>query len=74
MVCRWDGGSKEIVGRDECSVNGGRRGKTSVQTFSNLFLLVRAKADVPCGRYVVAPSMGNKEGNKGLTILRVRHT
>ncbi len=26
------------------------------------------------GRYVVAPSMGNKEGNKGHTILRVRHT
>ncbi len=26
---------------------------------------------LPCGRYLLAPSTGNKEGNKGLMVFRV---
>ncbi len=42
MVCRWDGGSREM-GKWVFS-KWGRWGKASVQTFSNLFLKAFLKA------------------------------
>ncbi len=36
---------------------------------------MRAKgSSLPCGRYLLAPLTGNKEGSKGLMVLRVRPT
>ncbi len=34
----------------------------------------RHRGSLPCGRYLLAPLNGNKEGSKCLMVLRVKHT
>ncbi len=64
--------SCSLAGRAYSNVT--RSWESLISALTRTWLVSTCQGSLPCGRFLLAPLNGNKEGSKCLMVLRVKHT